>query len=187
MLIKNKIFFILGIILILSGISLITYNQLRTPDYLSYSESDFTEQLPSKKRIEVEADESEIIIEEIIEPVQTVKPDIEEPIVIEEKVEEVIIAPEVETEKAEKVKTNEAPIKKTQKFYIISGVFSVEEYAKIHVENLKKEGYNDALIIGKVNGLFNVSFGKYTTRDEADKILNEIKETFQASAWILYI
>lgn len=181
MIIKNKILFIIGLILILSSIGLFTYNQLRTPDYLSYTEEDFKDsKVESKKE---EKKNTPPVIETKAEPIKEILPKPESKIT-EEVIEEEVVEPIVE-----ETKTSESiiAVEKTKHYYIISGVYSVESNAEIHVDNLKKEGYKNALVIGKVNNLFNVSFGTYSSQNEAETNLNEIKEKFQSSAWILYI
>ena len=190
MFVKNKILFISGIILMLSGIAILTYNQLREPDYLAYSISDFedtpieddSEKINNPIEVKEKKSKKKKVRKEVKEKVIPV---IDTIIEIPEEIKEVVIeVPPIIEVKQEKIKGE--PAKKEQ-FYIISGVFSVEENATIHVNSLKKEGYNNALVIGKVNDLFNVSFGIYSTREDAQKDLNEIKEKFQPSAWILYI
>lgn len=186
MLAKNKILFTTGVVLILCGASLFTYNQFRTPDYLAYSESDFSDikQLEEKKIKEkpiVTSKKKKIQKKESVTLKDTIKtiPIKEE--IIEHKA---IDLPDI---KKTNVVESENKLDNIKHYYIISGVFSSEENAKIHVENLKQEGYLKALIIGKVNGLYNVSFDEYPTHEKAESILNEIKEKFQSSAWILYI
>lgn len=187
MVIKNKIFFVLGIVLILSGIGIFTFNQLRTPDYLALSETDFVNIEIEKKKEPKKVEEKKVGKEKKLKERSTQKKETKK-IEVEIKPTKESIIEKTPVKVKEEKTVNETPSgEKLKRFYIISGVFSVEENANIHVDNLKKEGYNNALVIGKVNGLYNVSFGSYNSREDAEKDLSEIKEKFQSSAWILYI
>lgn len=182
--VKNKTILIISILLILSGVSLLGYVNFKTPDYLSYNESDFSEEEPSKKKKEKKESKKEIP-----KPIKVISKETENSKETDlPKVEEKTIKKEAET-KLSKPKKEEKQVNeiKTQSYYIISGCFSTNENAETHVEQLKKDGFSNAIVIGKVNDLFNVSFGKYNSRESAEKDLEKIKEKFQSSAWILYI
>ena len=194
MYIKHKIVFIVGVLLILGGITLFAYTELRTTDYIALAEkhlasSNHQESLEkpitkiNKKKSKKKKDkrQKEVVQQTTdttkVKEKSSTQPEAKTKFPIPEKAENV---------SKKEVKPEENTLK-TEKYYIISGCFSSEENAKSHAKNLKNEGFNDAFVIGKVNDLYNVSFGTYKTRDEADKNLNEIREKFQSSAWILYI
>lgn len=71
-------------------------------------------------------------------------------------------------------------------FHVIAGAFRVPENAERIVVRLKEEGY-DARILG-VNkwGLSVVSFNSYQTKEESEAGLEEIQQTKEKDAWILF-
>lgn len=69
------------------------------------------------------------------------------------------------------------------KFHLVTGCFQIEENAINFVESLHQKNI-PASIIGKRNGLFVVSCGDYSTRNEALDNLNLLKVN-QPNAWLL--
>lgn len=75
--------------------------------------------------------------------------------------------------------------KESKNFYIIAGAFQEVENAVKKLTELQNQGY-DAKIIGKNNfGLTQVSFSSYSTKEEARKVLEQIKQTVSEDAWLL--
>ncbi len=71
-------------------------------------------------------------------------------------------------------------------FHIIAGAFRIPENAERIVVKLKEEGY-DARILG-VNkwGLSVVSFNSYLTKEESEAGLEQIQQSKEKEAWILF-
>jgi nucleoid DNA-binding protein len=72
------------------------------------------------------------------------------------------------------------------RYYIVAGVFSVESNANRLVEELLDEGY-DAEKFGKIGNMHAVSYGVWSSRAEANKNLNKIRQERNAEAWIKVI
>ncbi|MBD3636535.1 MAG: HU-CCDC81 and SPOR domain-containing protein [Crocinitomicaceae bacterium] len=68
-------------------------------------------------------------------------------------------------------------------YHVISGCFSVKSNAENKVKELKKDGYN-AAVLDKSKGLHRVTSGGYATRDQAEKALDELRNSGH-SGWIL--
>lgn len=71
-------------------------------------------------------------------------------------------------------------------FHIIAGAFSVPENAERLVNDLKKQGFEDAAIVGR-NGrsLHIVSIASFNNKGAADSKLTEIKQSNFPEAWLL--
>ncbi len=70
-------------------------------------------------------------------------------------------------------------------FHIIAGAFQEVENAEKKLAELQEQGY-DAKIIGKNNfGLTQVSFTSFSTKEEARKELELIKQSVSEDAWLL--
>ncbi len=71
-------------------------------------------------------------------------------------------------------------------FHIVAGAFSIPENAERLVNDLKKQGFESATIVGK-NGkdLLIVSIANYTDKVSADSKLIEIKQNDFPEAWLL--
>ena len=75
--------------------------------------------------------------------------------------------------------------KEAKNFHIIAGAFQDIQNAENKLAELQEKGY-DASIIGKNKfGLTQVAFASYTTRAEARKALETIKEMVSEDAWLL--
>lgn len=75
--------------------------------------------------------------------------------------------------------------KAAKNFHVIAGAFQEVENAVKKLAELQNQGY-EAKIIGKNNfGLTQVSFSSYSTKEEARKELELIKETVNEDAWLL--
>ena len=71
------------------------------------------------------------------------------------------------------------------KYFIIAGAFREEANAKKQVRSLKKQGYQNAEIIGQNKWkLHQVSFEGFSSREEADKTLVKIRKSGSKDAWI---
>lgn len=77
-------------------------------------------------------------------------------------------------------------LKATKKnFHVIAGAFRFPENAVRKTEELKSEGYESRILgVNKWN-LSVVSFGSYSTREEAEETLSDIKNTVAKDAWLL--
>jgi len=72
-------------------------------------------------------------------------------------------------------------------YHIIGGSFSKESNALNLVENLNQKGFSNALIIGKRNEMYTVSYGGYISKEEAKKKADEIvKSGENEGVWILF-
>jgi len=69
------------------------------------------------------------------------------------------------------------------KFYIIAGSFKSHDFAEKFLNNLKKEGYNPAIVV-QPSGMNAISIGAFSTRTEADKAMKKYKEKL-SNLWIL--
>lgn len=74
-------------------------------------------------------------------------------------------------------------ISSSGKFAVIGGAFMVKENADKFLAMLKEQGF-DARPAGKKDGLYLVAYGVYSTRNEADNALNNIRYNDNKSAWI---
>lgn len=73
----------------------------------------------------------------------------------------------------------------TNKIHIIAGAFQLEKNAIKKIKELKANGF-DAKILGKNNwGLTQVSVGSYDTKEEAQEVIENIRENASSDAWIL--
>ncbi|MCC6722781.1 MAG: PorP/SprF family type IX secretion system membrane protein [Bacteroidia bacterium] len=59
------------------------------------------------------------------------------------------------------------------KFYVVVGAFSIENNANNLVSKLKEKGYNPFIVMDKVKNHYNVSVGKFSTREDAQKYIAE--------------
>ena len=70
-------------------------------------------------------------------------------------------------------------------YFIIAGAFREEANAKKQVRSLKKQGYQNAEIIGQNKWkLHQVSFAGFHSRQEADEMLLKIRNSGSKDAWI---
>jgi hypothetical protein len=77
-------------------------------------------------------------------------------------------------------------LKATKKsFHVIAGAFRFPENAVRKTEELQSEGYESRILgVNKWN-LSVVSYGSYSTREEAEENLSDIKNTVAKDAWLL--
>jgi len=68
--------------------------------------------------------------------------------------------------------------------HIIAGAFRVKENAITKVNQLIKKGYDASYIGANNHGLHQVAYASYANVDEAQKFLNEIKNTTSKEAWL---
>ena len=73
---------------------------------------------------------------------------------------------------------------KELRFHVMGGCFSNLSNAEKLVSKLQKNGY-DARLLGKYKSLHAVSFGSFATREDAIKLLSEVKSTENPAAWLL--
>ncbi len=100
----------------------------------------------------------------------------------EKKQEEAIANTLIENAKEkEKVKPNTSA--SSIKYYIIAGSFKNTDNAKSFANDLKKLGYNAAIVI-QASGMNAVHIGSYPTHEEASKAMNDYKSKRQ-NLWIL--
>lgn len=71
-------------------------------------------------------------------------------------------------------------------YYIIASAFRNEEGAISAAEELKNNGYTDALVLTKNKyGMYPVSYGGYANKETAQKELRKIHRTINQDAWVL--
>jgi cell division septation protein DedD len=70
-------------------------------------------------------------------------------------------------------------------YAIIVGAFRFRENAENMVAKLKEEGYDGGIYNVTTTGLFRVSIGSYTSRDEAIRQLAVVRNDNYSSAWLL--
>lgn len=100
-------------------------------------------------------------------------------------VREEIMAPAVSTRvdhENSAVKKDVVKRDKAGKYAVIGGAFAVAENASKFVERLRSDGF-DAEIAGKKDGLTLVAYGFYSSREEAQRALKNIRSG-GAGAWI---
>lgn len=77
-------------------------------------------------------------------------------------------------------------IKKVSKpYHVIAGVFQFTQNADRKLKQLIYEGFNAEIVGVNEWGLTQVAFDSYTSRNEAIKSLNKIRETASKEAWLL--
>ncbi|MEI8202287.1 MAG: SPOR domain-containing protein [Bacteroidota bacterium] len=70
-------------------------------------------------------------------------------------------------------------------YYIIYGCYKEEQNAQKAIRQLKEKGYPNGIICGtNNNGFFKVSYGVYSTKEEADSALKSINANGKTEAWI---
>jgi nucleoid DNA-binding protein len=72
-------------------------------------------------------------------------------------------------------------------YYVVTGCFSSIDNAERMVQELKKKGYNGALIVDKTtSGLHRVALGAYPSQQEADRAMIKSQSDMELrSAWVL--
>jgi len=104
----------------------------------------------------------------------------------EEKPDEMlIIEPEKPAIEVAPVKTTPKPQTSItgKRYYVVAGVFREEQNADNLVTELQNQGYN-AEKFGKIGNLYAVSFGVYSSREEAEREMRRIKKEVNPEAWI---
>jgi len=102
----------------------------------------------------------------------TMDPMIEE--AIEEETEPVPVAPPAQVQRT---------ITTGKRYYIVAGVFSIEDNADNLVLELRSKGYT-AEKFGKIGSMHAVSYGVYSSKSEANTVLNQIKAKENPQAWM---
>ncbi len=80
-------------------------------------------------------------------------------------------------------KSKPQPAVTGKRYYIVAGVFREEQNADNLVVELHKKGYK-AEKFGKIGSLYAVSFGVYTSKSDADREMQRIKQEENPEAWI---
>ena len=93
--------------------------------------------------------------------------------------EAVPVEPEIVEEVTQPAVTGE------KRFYVVAGCFRIEENADNYVMLLRNKGY-DSEKFGMIGRLHTVSVYSNSLRSEAVRKLNEIRETLEPTAWLLY-
>lgn len=182
---KSKVFFWVGIILIVSGVGILGYlkqDMIKgwfASNEIAQNESDENsddknETFSSDDEVESvsvnEENSNETPTETMIEE-EAPNEELQEVIAeLDEESEETIV------EEVEPVKEEVKPIvsnASSGSYHIIVGSFSSESNATKLVEELKKEGYNGAGVLGTFNGLQSVKLGSYATLDEAKNAMQQ--------------
>ncbi len=72
------------------------------------------------------------------------------------------------------------------RFFVVAGTFSTEDNAKIYIEELKKEGFQNALIIPvkKAGTSVKVAYSVFDTELKAIKESQEINRKFDKKSWV---
>jgi hypothetical protein len=73
---------------------------------------------------------------------------------------------------------------KELRYHVMAGCFSSMVNAKKLTAKLQKEGFN-SLLLGKYKNLNAVSYQSFATREEAIKLLAEVRNHHNGSAWLL--
>jgi cell division septation protein DedD/nucleoid DNA-binding protein len=71
------------------------------------------------------------------------------------------------------------------KFAVIVGAFSMAENAQKLINQLKSQGVEAAIYDQSKGGLYRVTMGTFTRREEALKLLAEVQSTRYSDAWLL--
>ncbi|QHL86332.1 SPOR domain-containing protein [Nibribacter ruber] len=114
----------------------------------------------------------------------------------EEVKEEAVIQPEVKKEvKKEAVEKLVEPVKalssttikgKTNRFYVIMGVFSENEFASMNQKSLRKKGYQaKTLLPSKESKWHRVSVADFATEEEAQAALPTLRKDVSQELWVL--
>jgi cell division protein FtsN len=72
-----------------------------------------------------------------------------------------------------------------KKYYIVAGCFASRENAENYAEELQNKGYNSQLF-GRRKNLYAVSFNSYSTKDQALREMNRIRQSIEPDAWVLF-
>ena len=115
--------------------------------------------------------------DEIVEEVISVK---KEEIAVENSIEKVEIIP------AKIDSTLNVVVKTPQKlkYHVIAGCFSVKENADNLVQDWMQKG-NKASVVDKKGKLYRVAIQSFATRNEANSFMDQIKESYKNSLWVL--
>lgn len=75
--------------------------------------------------------------------------------------------------------------KETDSFYIIVGSFKESDAAQDKAEKLKSTLQGEFILLPpSKEGYFRISFGKYSTREEAESTINTVRQSIDRGAWI---
>lgn len=105
----------------------------------------------------------------------------EEPGETEESRQQEVVPEEPEVED----KATQPAVRGEKRFYIVAGCFKIEANADKYVTQLRNKGY-DSEKFGMVGRLHAVSVYNSLSRDEAIRKLNEVRESLESTAWLLY-
>lgn len=103
----------------------------------------------------------------------------------EETDEMIIVEPEnQQTPEESQIQTPKPqPVITGKRYYVVAGVFREEQNADKLVIELRNKGYNSEKF-GKIGNLHAVSFGVYTSREDAEREMRRIKQEENPEAWI---
>ncbi|MFW6248993.1 MAG: SPOR domain-containing protein [Bacteroidota bacterium] len=73
-----------------------------------------------------------------------------------------------------------------KQYYIVAGVFQVEQNADNYAQKLQQEGYEDAQIFGIHKGMHAVCYDFSTNYNEALQKLKNIRKNREPNAWLLH-
>lgn len=86
--------------------------------------------------------------------------------------------------KIDNTKVTVISFNKELRYHVMAGCFSSLSNAKKLTLKLQKEGYN-SLLLGKYKNLNAVSYQSFATREEAIKLLADVRNNHNGSAWLL--
>ncbi|MCG8702314.1 MAG: SPOR domain-containing protein [Bacteroidales bacterium] len=185
---KNKwLSYTLWILLILAingAIALIFIFPNETKEFVSFGKNK-TENTASK------SDNQEITTSDLTTSI--VSEEKEEPVLpsgsettpaVENAIQEVVEEPVVEQPKASPPPVQASNSSQWKnRYYVVAGVFSVENNADNLVSSLQSKGYK-AEKFGRIGSLHAVSYDVFPSRSEAENYMREIHRTVDSDAWI---
>lgn len=162
---KRNIILWVIIIVLINGI-LITGYFMYNKDLPAFFKKSDTEELLMEEPVLEEDNYVTESYEEAVDPVEVEEPTVEEEIITEEIMEQAPVTAIAGT-----------------KYYVVAGAFSIEQNADNLVLELRKKGYN-AEKFTKIGSLHAVSYDVFSTKAEADKLLEKIQSNVDSQAWI---
>ncbi len=70
-------------------------------------------------------------------------------------------------------------------YHVVAGVYTKEYYAIQHLEELKKLGYDAKRLPTNKYGRFQLVYGSYTSREEAENAMKIIQKEHNPEAWVM--
>ncbi len=160
---KKNILLWVAIIVLINGILITGYFMYNKDLPAFFKKSDSEEMIIEEPNIE----EDNYVIESYEEATKST--------IVEDEVPEENIIPEAVPQKKQ--------IHQGTKYYVVAGAFSNEQNADKLVIDLNQKGYNSEKF-GKIGSLHAVSYDVFSSKSEADQLLNKIQAETDPQAWI---